>query len=151
MADADARVRNLAIALGVSTGLLFWGVIAREWFTSADGNIGLVGLEVCNPFCELRFWNDLGAATEITVLGFTAFLFGLKAAVLATHAFAMVLKREPARIRWRWLTASAAITVLAAAAFLVRLLRESVALSYPGFFAIAGGLGVLAVLYVVRR
>jgi hypothetical protein len=70
--------------------------------------------------------------------------------VLAAHAFAMVLEREPARIRWRWLTASAAITVLAAAAFLVRLLRELVSLSYPGFFAITGGLGVLVVLRVYQ-
>ena len=142
--------RNQAIALGVSIGLLFWGVIARVWFTGAHGNVGLVGVEVCTPFCKLTLWHDLKAPTEITVLGFTAFLFGLKAVGFAAHAFAMVVKREPMRIRRKWLLASTAITVGAAAAFLIRMLGEPLSLSYPGFFAIVGGIGVLVLVYRIK-
>ena len=147
--DAD-RVRNTAIALGVLIGLLFWGVIARVWFDGPRGNVGLVGLEVCSPFCELKTWLDLKAPTAITVLGLTAFLFGLKSAVLATHAFAMVLKREPARIKRKWLLACTAITVAASIGFLARMADEPFSLSYPGFFAIIGGIGVLVLVYRIK-
>lgn len=147
---ADPRTRNTAIALGVCIGLLFWGVIARVWFHGPAGNVGLAGVELCTPFCTLKTWLDLHAAPEITVLGLTAFLFGLKAVVLATHAFAMVLKHEPVRIRRKWLLASTTITIVTCIAFLVRMLGEPFALSYPGFFAIFGGIGVLVLVYRIR-
>ena len=146
---ADAR-RNTAIALGVAIGLLFWGVIARVWFDGPRGNVGLVGIEHCTPFCTLKLWHELHAPTELTVLGFTAFLFGLKSAALAAHAFAMFIKREPARIKCKWLYVCTAITVVASAAFLVRMLGEPFSLSYPGFFAIFGGIGVLVLVYRIK-
>lgn len=148
-ADDATRVRT-AWMLGVCIGLLFWGVIARVWFAGPEGNVGLVGLEVCTPICELRTWDSLPAPTVLVVLGFTAFLFGLKAVALAAHAFAMVLKREPVRIKRKWLVVSTAITVAASAGFLVRMLREPFSLSYPGLFAIVGGIGVLALVYRIK-
>ena len=151
MADAsDVQRRTTAIALGVSIGLLFWGVIARVWFAGPRGNIGLAGIERCTPFCELTLWLDANAPTEITVLGFTALLFGLKSVVLATHAFAMVVKRERMRIRRRWLLVCTSITAAACAGFLIRMLGEPVSLSYPGFFAIIGGLGVFVLAYRIK-
>lgn len=146
----DARTRNTAIALGVASGLLFWGTIARVWFTGPGGNVGLAGVEVCTPFCTLKTWLDAKGPTDITVLGLTAFLFGLKAFVLAVHAFAMVLKGEPARIRRKWLLASAAITVICAIGFFARMLGEHMSLSYPGFFAIFGGAAVFVLVYRIR-
>ena len=147
---SDTRVRNEAIALGVCVGLLFWGVIARVWFSAANTNVGLVGIEVCTPICELRTWLDIKVPTEITVLGFSAFLFGLKSVAFGAHAFAMVLKREPARIKRKWLYVCGAITVATAAAFLVRMLGEPFSLSYPGFFAIIGGIGLVATVYKIK-
>jgi hypothetical protein len=147
---ADTQRRNTAIALGVSVGLLFWGVIARVWFSLGPEHVGLYGIETCSPFCELKTWIDLEAPAEIAVLGFTAFLFGLKAAVLATIAFARVLQRQPERIKRRWLLGSTAITVAASVAFLVRMSSEPFSLSYPGFFAIFGGIGVLVLGYRIK-
>ena len=145
----DAR-QSTAIALGVATGLLFWGVIAKEWFTGSGGNVGLAGVELCTPFCELKMWTDLKAPVEITALAFTALVFGIKSVALAAHAFAMVLKRQHQRIKRKWLLVSAAVTVLASAGFLVRMQSEPFSLSYPGFFAIVGGIGVLVIVYRIK-
>jgi hypothetical protein len=149
-APTDLQRRNTAIALGVCVGLLFWGVIARVWFSRGFENVGLFGIETCAPFCTLKLWTDLRAPGEITALGFSAALFGLKAVALAAHAFAMVLKRRPERIKRRWLLVSTAITVAASVGFLVRMLGESWSLSYPGFFAIFGGIGVLVLAYRIK-
>jgi hypothetical protein len=151
MATDDARrVRNTAIALGVAVGLLFWGVIARVWFAGLNGNAGLVGVEMCAPLCMLKLWPDLEAPLEITVLGFAGFLFGLKSVALGAHAFAMVLKREPVRIKRNWLLGCTIVTVVACAAYLVRMLGEPFALSYPGFFAIFGGIALLVLVYRIE-
>ena len=48
------------------------------------------------------------------------------------------------------LLVSAAVTVVTGAGFLVRMLSEPFSLSYPGFFAIVGGIGVLAIVYKIK-
>ena len=40
--------------------------------------------------------------------------------------------------------------VLASAGFIVRMLGEPFSLSYPGFLAIAGGIGVLGIVYRLK-
>jgi hypothetical protein len=151
----DVKRRNTAIALGVAVGLLFWGVIAREWFTASTSNgthnAGLYGIEVCTPICALKTWDKLRAPGSVMWSGLIAFLFGLKAVALGAHAFAMVLKREPARIKRKWLLASSAITVVACVGFLARFSDYGpFALSYPGIFAIIGGLGLLVLGYRIK-
>jgi hypothetical protein len=147
----DARTRLTATVLGVAAGMLFAGTIARVWFSGPAGNVGLAGVEVCTLLsCTVKTWLDVHAPADITLLGLGGFLFGIKTFALAIHAFVMVVKREPVRIRRRWLLASAAIAVACSIGFLARMLGEPMTLSYPGFFAIFGGIALFAVVYRIR-
>ena len=147
----DARTRLTATVLGVAAGFLFAGTIARVWFSGPAGNVGLAGIEACTLLtCTVKTWLDVHAPTDITVLGLGGFLFGIKTFALAIHAFVMVVKRQPQRIRRKWLLASSAIAVVCSIGFMARMLSEHMSLSYPGFFAIVGGIALFAVVYRIR-
>jgi len=146
---SDAR-RNTAIALGLATGLLLAAILARAWFSGVGGNVGLAGVELCTPTCKLKSWLDLKAPTSITVLASIALVATIASVALAAHAFAMVLKRAHARILRKPLLVVASISVLASVGFIVRMLGEPFSLSYPGFLAIAGGIGVLGIVYRLK-
>ena len=140
----DARTRRHAIVLAACLVLLFWGTIAKRWFGLGDDSVGLAGVEVCHMFCELKMWTDAHAPMLVTVLGITGFLGGLNAFGFGAHAFAMVLKGKPEKIKMQTTIWLSAITAIACIGFLVRIGTQSATyqLSYPGFLAIAGSVGL---------
>jgi hypothetical protein len=130
---------------------MFWGTIARDWFTGPHGNVGLAGIEVCRPFCVLKLWNDLHAPADLVMLGFTGFLGGLNAAGFAAHGFAMIVKGRPERVKARTIAVLAVVTAASCVGFLLRARSEDLALSYPGFLAIGGSVALVIVLYAMVK
>jgi hypothetical protein len=147
----DPRVRNAAIAMTACLVPMFWGVIAREWFTAGHDSVGLAGIEQCHLFCELKVWNDLDAPIEIRILGLSAFLSGLNAFALAVHGIVMLLKGKAEKIRFKWIVWLSIITAGLCIGFLLRMMLGSdgshLTLRYPGFLAIAGSIAIVPVLY----
>jgi hypothetical protein len=147
----DPRARKAAIAIVACLVPMFWGVITKQWFSSPHGNVGLAGVETCHLLCELKMWTDLHVPTEISVLGMGGFLAGLNAFGFGCHAFAMILKGKPEKVKYKTIAWLSVFTAVASLGFMLRMKLgaggSALRLEYPGFLALGGSIALVVVLY----
>jgi hypothetical protein len=146
-----ARTRTLMVATAAACVATLWGMLANAWLVGHD-RIGLLGVEMCADFCELKSWSDLHAPAELLWLGGLTLLGAIHTIGFSVHALVQVHRGRRERIRTGWTIASAASTIIPGAIFLVRahtLLRgEAASLGYAPFVTAAG---VIAAAVLVAR
>jgi hypothetical protein len=145
------RTRTLVVATAAACVAALWGMLANAWLVGHD-RIGLLGVEMCADYCEVKSWSDLHAPAELFWLGGLTLLGAIHTIGFAIHALVQVHRDRRDRIRVGWTIASAASTIVPGVIFLVRaraaLHGEAASLGYAPFVLAAG---VIALAVLVSR
>jgi len=151
----DQQTKNLAIGLFVLALLVLIGTFTSSWASASErggsAGVGLTGLEACfRDTCKTISWGDSKAPFDFTLFGYLGLLGGLASVAggIATGVFAFTGK--PNKIPAQIFNIVLGVTAFAMTSFLIRVLThkelKSLSLSYSGFLAIGGvvGIGVVA-------
>jgi len=147
------RTRTLVVATAAACAAALWGMLANAWLVGHD-RIGLLGVELCDGFCEVKSWTDLHAPRELFWLSGLTLLGAIHTISFSVHALVQLHRDRRERIRVGWTVASAVSTLVPAAIFLVRahtLLRgESATLGYAPFVTAAGVIAAAVLVWRLR-
>ncbi len=136
-----SRTRTLVVATAAACVAALWGMLANTWLVGHD-RIGLMGVEMCADYCEVKSWSDLHAPSELFWLAGLTLLGAIHTIGFSVHALAQLHRDRRERIRVGWTIASAASTIIPGVIFVVRahaLLRgESASVGYAPFVTAAG-------------
>ena len=145
------RQRTLVALMAAACVAALWGMLANAWLVGHD-RIGLLGVEMCADYCEVKTWSDLHAPAELLWLGGLTLLGAIHTLGFAIHAIVKARRGQHDKIRVGWTIASAASTVVPGVIFLVRaraaLPGEAASLGYAPFVEAAA---VLALAVLVRQ
>ncbi|MBV8758880.1 MAG: hypothetical protein JO257_16455 [Deltaproteobacteria bacterium] len=145
------RQRTLVVATAAACVAALWGMLANAWLVGHD-RIGLLGVEMCADYCEVKSWGDLHAPAELFWLGGLTLLGAIHTIGFAIHAIVQAHRGRLDKIRVGWTIASAVTTLVPGAIFLVRaqsaLRGEAASLGYAPFVEAAG---VIAAAVLVRQ
>ena len=144
-----SRTRTLVVMTAAACVFALWGMLANAWLVGHHA-IGLLGVEFCSDFCEVKTWSDLHAR-ELFWLGGLTLLGAIHTIGFAIHALVQVRRDRRERIRVGWTIASAISTIVPGVIFLVRasaqLRGESASVGYAPLVEAAG---VIALAVLVR-
>ncbi|HSN27232.1 MAG TPA: hypothetical protein VLT45_13140 [Kofleriaceae bacterium] len=145
------RTRTLVVATAAACVAALWGMVANAWLVGHDA-IGLLGVEMCTDYCEVKSWSALHAPAELFWLAGLTLLGALHTIGFAIHALVQLRRDRRDKIRVGWTIASAASTLVPGAIFLVRagaaLPGERASIGYAPFVEAAG---VIALAVLVAR
>lgn len=148
----DTRHRNAAIALIACAALVVVGTLARSWFTTRGGSIGLLGIEECRGArCMSMNWFDIERAPgEIKLFASIGLLGALAAIGLLIQAIVVLFRGEPQRVLYKWLNGALAMAAFGTVGFFFTLgfgeLSRKLSMSWAGFFAIGGIIAASAIV-----
>lgn len=147
------RTRTLVVATAAACVVVLWGMLAPGWLVGHD-RIGLLGVELCDGFCEVKSWTDLHAPRELFWLSAATLLGAIHTLGFSVHALVQAHRDRRERIRAGWTIASAATTIIPGVCFLVRvrakLPNESSTLGYAPFVLAAGVMALAALVARLR-
>ena len=148
-----SRTRTLVVATAAACVAALWGMLANAWLVGHD-RIGLMGVEMCADYCEVKSWSDLHAPSELLWLGGLTLLGAIHTIGFSVHALVQLHRDRRERIRVRWTIASAVSTIIPGVIFLVRahtLLRgEAATLGYAPFVTAAGVIAAAVLVWRLR-
>lgn len=148
-----SRTRTLVVATVAACAAALWAMLANAWLVGHD-RIGLMGVEMCADFCEVKSWSDLHAPGELLWLGGLTLLGAIHTIGFSIHALVQLHRNRRERIRVGWTVASAVSTIIPGVIFLVRahtLLRgEAASVGYAPFLETGAVIAAAVLVWRLR-